>query len=237
MRVLTIISILLLTFPAVGQTRNGNNKNAQVKEELRKLFVELNEALQKRDRKALERIYAEEFEYVHGTGYVDDRTTHINDSLTIEVGTPLPTPNLDRLYVYSDVAILRGLNKTRAGSALFGTSIFVKRDGRWQILQVQGTPMLPERKVVEVDTKILDSYVGRYENDAKESLTITREGRSLVVALQRPNIPKRTLVSTSDVQFFDKLGSEYIFSKAENGKVTQLDFRLNNRAARWEKIE
>jgi hypothetical protein len=237
MRVLTIISILLLTFPAFGQTSAGNNKNAQVKEELRKLFVELNEAFQKRDRQALERIYAEEFVYVHGTGYVDDRTTHINDSLTIEVRTPLPIPNFDQLYVYGDIAILRGLNQTRAASSLFGTSIFVKRDSRWQMLQVQGTPMPPERKVVEVDTKILDSYVGRYENDAKESLTITREGKSLVVTLKRPNVPKRTLVSTSDTQFFDKLGSEYIFRKGENGKVTHFDFRLNNREAKWKKIE
>jgi hypothetical protein len=233
----TIISVFLFAFPALGQTSSEANKNSQAKEELRKLFVELNEAFQKRDRKALERIYAEEFIWVHSVGYVDDRTTHINDSLTIETRTPLLIPTFDQLFIYGDVAISRSQNQTRAANSLFGTSIFVKRDGRWQIVQTQGTLMLPERKIVEVDLKILDSYVGRYENDAKESLTITREGKSLVVALQRPNVPKRLLISTSDVQFFDKLGSEYAFRKGEDGKVTHFDYRLNNREAKWKKVE
>jgi hypothetical protein len=103
----TIISVFLFAFPALGQTSSEANKNSQAKEELRKLFVELNEAFQKRDRKALERIYAEEFIWVHSVGYVDDRTTHINDSLTIETRTPLPIPTFDQLFIYGDVAISR----------------------------------------------------------------------------------------------------------------------------------
>ncbi len=55
MRVLiTIVSVLLVTSSAFGQSNADGNKHAQIKEELRKLFVELNEAFQKRDRKALE---------------------------------------------------------------------------------------------------------------------------------------------------------------------------------------
>ena len=234
---MTIVSVLLVTALAFGQTSAEANKNAQITEELRKLFVELNEAFQKRDRKALERIYADEFIWVHGAGYVDDRTTHINDSLSIEVRTPLQVPTFDNLYVYGDTAILRGLGQTRIAGSLFSTSIFAKRDGRWQIVHVQGTPMLPERKAVKVDSKILDSYVGKYENDAKESLIITREGDVLVVTLRRAGVPKRILTPTSDVQFFDKLGSEYNFRKGEDGKVTHFDFRLNDREGRWKKVE
>lgn len=231
----TLTSLLLLTFSTLAQPSAEADRQTQVKEELRKLFVELNDAFQKRDRTALERIYAEQFVYVHGAGYIDDRTTHINDSLTIETRSPLPIPTFDQLFVYGDVAISRGLS--RAGNSLFGTSVFVKRDGRWQILQVQGTPMQPERKAVEVDIKVLDSYAGKYENERKEWLAIVREGKSLVVALHRPNVPKRILVATSDVKFFDKLGSEYTFNKGTDGKVTHFDFRLNNREAKWKKVE
>lgn len=240
MRVLlTVFSIFLVTFAASGQTSGGANKNEQVKEELRKLFVELNEAFEKRDRAALERIYADEFVWVHANGFVDDRATHINDAFSIEVRTPLQVPNFDGLRVYGDAAINKHILPPAGGrGALYSTSVFARRDGRWQIVHVQGTLMLPERKTVKVDSKILASYVGRYENDAKESLTVTREGDSLLLAVRRAGIPKRTLAATSDTQFFDKLGSEINFSKDEAGRVAHFTIRLlNGREAKWKKVE
>lgn len=108
MRVLlTVSSIFLMALSASGQTNGSTNKDANVKEELRKLFVELNEAFEKRDRAALERIYAEEFLWVHGSGFVDDRAAHINDAFSIEMRTPMPIPNFDRLRVYGDASTLR----------------------------------------------------------------------------------------------------------------------------------
>ena len=240
MRVLlTIFSFFLMALSASGQTSVSTNKDANVKEELRKLFVELNEAFEKRDRSALERIYAEEFVWVHGSGFVDDRTAHINDAFSIEVRTPLQIPNFDRLHVYGDAAILKNLLPPAAGrGSLYSTSVFARRDGRWQIVHAQGTLMLPERKTVKVDSKILATYVGKYENDAKDSLTITREGDALVLAVRRAGIPKRTLISTSDVQFFDKLGFEINFSKDENGRVTHLTIRSQSgRENKWKKVE
>ena len=241
MRVLlTLFSFFLMALSASGQTSGGaSSKDANVKEELRKLFVELNEAFEKRDRAALERIYADEFVWVHGSGFVDDRAAHINDAFSIEVRTPLQIPNFDNLRVYGDAAILKNLLPPAAGrGSLYSTSVFAKRDGRWQIVHAQGTLMLPERKTVKVDSKILASYVGKYENDAKESLTITSAGDALVLAVRRAGIPKRTLAATSDVQFFDKLGFEINFSKDENGRVTHLTIRSQSgRESKWKKVE
>lgn len=51
-------------------------------------------------------------------------------------------------------------------------------------------------------------------------------------------IPKRTLVSTSEVRFFDKLGFEINFSEGENGKVTHLTIRpQNGRENKWKKVK
>lgn len=240
MRVLVfIVAILLLTASVLGQTSAEADKNARTKEELRKLFTELNAAFEKRDRRALEKIYADEFVWVHASGFVDDRSTHINDAFSIEVRTPLPMPNFDSLYVYGETAILKHILPP-AGSrgALYSTSVFAKRDGRWQIVHAQGTLMLPERKAVKVDSIILDTYIGKYENDAKESLTVSREGDALLLAVRRAGMPKRKLAAASDTQFFDKLGSEINFSKDETGKITHFTIRLlNGREAKWKKVE
>ena len=58
------------------------------------MFSDLNEAISKRDRFALERVYADEFQFVHTTGGVVDKTAQINNILandrpsTAPVGTP-----------------------------------------------------------------------------------------------------------------------------------------------------
>lgn len=239
MRVLVFIGfILLLSSFVLGQTSAEAYKNAQVKAELRKLFIELNQALEKRDRRTLEKIYADEFVWVHANGFADDRNTHINDAFSIEIRTPLQTRNFDKLYVYGETAILKDILLPAGGGGLvYSTSVFAKRDGRWQIVHIQGTRMQPERKTVKVDSKILDLYVGKYENDAKESLAVSREGDALMLALRRAGIPKRKLIATSDTQFFDKLGSEINFSKDETGRVTHFTILFNGREAKWKKAE
>jgi Ni/Co efflux regulator RcnB len=234
--ILSILAVLAFGVPAASAQTNAD-QNARVKEELRKLFVELDEAWRKADRATLERIYAPEFVWVHANGFVDNRAAHITDGLSIEARAPLRLPNFDRLAVYGDTAILKGLIPTPTGASLYSTSVLVKRDGAWQFVHAQGTRMLPERKRVAVDLKILDSYVGRYENDRKETLAITRENDALVLALRRPGIPKRTFLPTSDTRFFDKLGSEINFSKDETRRATQLKIRLlDGREAVWKKI-
>jgi hypothetical protein len=240
MKLKTLFFLLCILFPVLSSRaqESSADKKEQVKEEIRRLFVELNRAFEKRDRQALERIYAEEFVWVHGSGFVDDRATHINDAFSIEVRLPLEIPKLENLYVYGDTAINKHTFAPDAGrGALYATSIFVKRDGRWQMVHAQGTLLQPERETIRVDSKILDAYAGKYENDAKESLTITREGDALILAVRRPGIPKRKLNSATETQFFDKLGSEVSFSKGEGEKITLLTIRLNGRESRWRKIE
>jgi hypothetical protein len=147
---LTGFLIFLVASVALSQTSGGTGKDTNVKEELRKLFVELNEAFEKRDRLALERIYADAFVWVHASGFVDDRATHINDAFSIEVRTPLQIPNFDGLRVYGETAILKNrLPPIESRGSLYSTSIFAKRDGRWQIVHAQGTHMLPDRKTIK----------------------------------------------------------------------------------------
>lgn len=76
--------------------------------------------------------------------------------------------------VYGDVAVAR---HTLRGAVI--SSIFVKKDGRWQFLQAQGTRIAPERKPINVPSQVLDSFVGRYQFGPNAIAAVTREGDNL----------------------------------------------------------
>src|SRR5688572_1354003 len=79
---------------ATASARRGADE--KVRAELRKLHQDINEAVARRDRAALERLYADEFVYIHSTGHLETkaewipRSLTINRSRTIEPASPPP---------------------------------------------------------------------------------------------------------------------------------------------------
>jgi hypothetical protein len=65
---------------------------------------------------------------------------------------------VDSLMLFGDVVVLR---HTVRGSAV--TSIVVKRNGQWQLLQAQSTRLAAERKPINLDPKLFDSFLGKYQ--------------------------------------------------------------------------
>jgi len=242
------MKLLKLCLPAVlvcqlikAQTNDQTSIN-KTKEEIKSLLQQLNEARLKHDRSALEKIYALEFVNVHSAGFIDDRETTINEILTTDSIRALPIPILDRLMIYDNVAVLRTLSNTAANTVnanrLSGIYIYAKRDGRWQIVHAQGTPLQRERKTIRPDSLELKKYVGKYERNPGEYIIVENEAGSLVVNVAGRGIPKRKLMATSNTDFFDKLGSDYIFSKDETGKGIVLTTRLQyGQESKWRKIE
>lgn len=49
-------------------------------------------------------------------------------------------------------------NRTVTGLRLYSVEVFVRRDGRWQILQSQGTPLQPERTWIDLPPAALDAF-------------------------------------------------------------------------------
>jgi ketosteroid isomerase-like protein len=101
---------------------------AAVKAELQALLAALNAAGAAHDRAALERIYADDFLFVHALGVPANTTQQIAAAMAAPPGAALPIPGFDGLLVYGDVAILRSPTPAR-----FGTSIDVRRNGQWQV--------------------------------------------------------------------------------------------------------
>ena len=222
--VMHVAIVLLLATPAVAQAQGHEDKAGKTKEEIQKLFSDLNDAITKRDRPRLEQLYADEFQFIRPSGGVINKVTQIGGIMSSDPisSMPIPAPAIENLMVYGDVVVAR---HTVRGTAV--SSIFVKKDGRWQLLQAQGTRLAPERKPISLDPKLLDSFVGKYEFGPNAIATLTRDGDTL--RWRGGNRMPVTLVPLSETQFFAKeTETEMMFVKNENGQVTGVVLRLGS---------
>jgi len=221
MRILMVL-VIVVSMATVAMAQAHGDHNAKVKEELQKFFADLNEAMGKKDRPALERLYADEFQFIHGGGYVVDKARQINDIMNNDPlsSTPVPVPSFDNLITHGDVVILRTTNR-----GIAGTNIFAKRDGRWQVVQVQGTRLSPERKPVSIKMPLLDSFLGKYEFGPNAIATVTKEGDGL--KWRAGNRPMVTLVPLSETRFFSReTDTEMSFTKNDKGQVTDVVLKI-----------
>jgi hypothetical protein len=222
--VMYVAIVFLLATPAVAQAQGHEDKEGKTKEEIQKLFSDLNDAITKRDRPRLEQLYADEFQYIRPSGGVINKVTQISGIMSSDPisSMPVPAPAVENLMVYGDVVVAR---HTVRGTAV--SSIFVKKNGHWQLLQAQGTRLAPERKPITLDPKLLGSFVGKYEFGPNAIATLTREGDTL--RWRGGNRMPVTLVPLSETQFFAKeTETEMMFVKNENGQVTGVVLRLGS---------
>jgi hypothetical protein len=229
MKLLFLVCTFFTAFHGYTQVAASNSVDS-VRQELKKLWVEAQDAALKKDRKALERIYGDEFIFIHSSGEANTKAEWISRILSIENYTAAPMPSFDELYVYRDVALLRvkGLNR--------GTTVYARKNGQWQVVQVQSTIMPPERKTVTVDSKILDQYVGKYEQAPGVFTMITKQNDTLMA--QGMNRPKVVLLPLSEARFVvkDNVG-EFTFFKDEKGLVTHFILTVNGREVKGTKVE
>ena len=221
---LLIVCVFLMSSPALGQASTGQDKDAQAKVGLRKLYADLNAAGSTRDREALERLFADGYVWIQGNGRVITKAKHIDNIMGNASQFSLSLPPLEQLSVYGDVAVLR-LTENRGQGDFFATTVFARRDGRWQFVHGQGTLLPPERKAVELDPKALDAFVGNYAFGPSAVATVTKEGDVLMWKGGRR--PKVRLVPLSDTHFFvEESGVEMTFRKGDKGQISGVALRV-----------
>ena len=200
---------------------------ARVKGELTALHAELNRARRARDRAALMRIFAPEFRWVHGVGYADDRERQIETIFQANSDRDLPPPDFNppnELMVFGNTAVLRRpVFIAEGGERLYSTHVFVKREDRWQILHMQGTPLLPEREWITLPAETLDAVAGRYRFASGVVAALARDGEA--IRRQTPERPNRRLRAVAADRFYDDIGAEYVFERGPDGKVTAFTYR------------
>jgi len=222
--VINVAIVFLLITPAFVQAQSHGNKEEKTKEEIQKLFSDLNEAIVKKDRPRLEQLYADEFQFIRPSGAVVNKATQINGIMANDplTANPVPAPAADNLMVYGDTVVARNLVRGTAVS-----SIFVKRNGSWQLLQAQATRLAPERNPINLDPKLLDSFLGRYQFGPNAIATVTREGDAL--RWRGGNRMPVTLVPLSETHFFAKeTETELMFVKNASGRVTDVVMKVGS---------
>lgn len=158
MRKLFVIAALIfaaVSFAASQATEQKlSAKNLKIKQELIKLEEEWHNAYVKRDATPLERILADEYIAVGGSGRSIGKAQTVegltNDTATYEYSTPY---DMDFRF-YDDTVVVIGRTKEKGknkDSAEFTveyrwTDVFVKRDGRWQCVAAQIARIPPPPK-------------------------------------------------------------------------------------------
>ena len=141
---LSLVMIALWAAP-LTQTPKSNSPE----QELMKVENDWKQAVVKRDGPALRRLYADEYISTDTEGMVWNKTEDVEIDTTGV--SRLTAYNLDdvKIRFYGDVAVVTG--RATSKGTLFGraasaqsrfTDIFVNRDGRWQCVATQATPII-----------------------------------------------------------------------------------------------
>ena len=109
------------------------------------------EAAGRRDRSSLDRFLAHEFTMVTNRGSLIDKAQWLENMLQ-RVGRDVTPPEfLDvRVHVYGNTALMSSRNILRAtfdgkdwSGELYLTDIWVRRDGRWQLVRRHASNLVP----------------------------------------------------------------------------------------------
>ncbi len=139
---LITILIVISSTSAIAQSNAGR--------EVLKLYREYEDAISRRDATVHERLFAPDYTYTPGNGNFMDRTEHIKFTKSGSVVVESLRGDNVRVRIYGKTAVVTGLwisVDKRVGNKLAERRIrfilvFVKRNGRWQIVAEQRTGII-----------------------------------------------------------------------------------------------
>lgn len=170
-----IVVIAVLVSQSVAALPPTQQSAPKPRDEIRQLFVQLREAAAKHDRAAIERLFADDYVFLHPNGDMETRTRRVDDFMSN--GAPDPaTVALDEahLTIHGDVAIMRA-----ASPSQFNATIFARENGQWRFIHSQGTRLPTEPAAIAMDPAALDAFVGRYEFGPGVAGSVSKESGAL----------------------------------------------------------
>jgi ketosteroid isomerase-like protein len=145
----TIAALALLAlFLVAGSVRAQDKAKPAAADQVRALEVARGEALIKADTAAISRMTADEFVEISRLGQLRTKTDNLGDVGSGALKITSVKQDSVSVQVYGDVAILREITDNAGtfrgfpfAGRLWVTRVFVKRDGRWQAVAMQHTPI------------------------------------------------------------------------------------------------
>jgi uncharacterized protein (TIGR02246 family) len=155
MKPLVVIGALLLVArslvlpQAIGQKKDEKGADEKA---IRKLEENWGKAVENNDAKELDRIVAADFTFTLPDGRVLTRKQYVSrEEIPADEKVEKADNQTDQVRVIGDVAVVNGhstLTGKKGGEAFEyrfrWTDVFVKRDGRWQAVSAQLTPINAE---------------------------------------------------------------------------------------------
>ena len=144
MKLILFMLCVLMLVPMVAESQATNDKSrAGLEEHLKSLVRQWDAAIVKRDAAALDRLLADEFEFVGGVkkaAYLNSIKTQAADAVTSAVSTDLQVLVYDNTAVVTGLDTISGVNKGQPyTSKWLYTDVWVKRAGRWQCVRTHAS--------------------------------------------------------------------------------------------------
>ena len=143
--------MFLLGLAALLACSNGSAQTPRsAEQELMALDQAFNDAQVKKDRATLERLWADDYSYTHSNGAVMNKAQDIADTMSGDMTWTAATLDDLEVKLFGDVGIvtgrltMQGAAKAYASGPRRFTDIFVKRNGRWQLVGGQ-TTLIPAK--------------------------------------------------------------------------------------------
>lgn len=117
------------------------------------------------------------------------------------------------------------------------TDVWLRRNGRWQVVAAQNTRLAQERPpaaMTNINPSAYDAYVGQYELAPNLIIAITRDGNRL---MSEVGGRKSELTPQSETQFTIAAANMRVtFVRDANGQVTHMIVNDNGREGQARKI-
>jgi hypothetical protein len=132
----------------------------------------------------------------------------------------------DAVAVATYVSIDKPARGNGAGKRFRKTDTYLRRGGDWQLI-CAAEVFAPPRPVAQIDPSVYDLYAGQFALDPSHVVRVWREGNRLLSQQAGEEKPTEFLPAGADTFFVDGDLGEWIFGRAEDGRVDRLIFRLN----------
>src|SRR5438132_3218958 len=240
----TLLVVAASSF-AYGQTNAGPaSGSAKVEQEIRTLEHEWFDSYVRGNRAAFDRMVAENAVMTYGNGKVGNKSEAIAEIKAPADASYSLTSDDVQVRLYGDTAIVTGrvtekgtFNGRSLNSQSRYTDVWVRRNGRWQVVAAQSTRLPQERPsaaATSTNPNAYDAYVGQYELAPNLVITITRDGNRLISELGGR---KSELVPQSETQFsIPAANIKVTFARDANGQVTHMIVNDNGREGQARKV-
>jgi ketosteroid isomerase-like protein len=233
--------------PATGSSSSSGAGNTEA--DLVKVEREWLDAFMKSDSAALGRIEADDYNVTYPTGEVMTKAQEIARLKDMPAGTLKLNTEDTKVRINGETATLTGIliqnwmdNGKSMNVRLRYTDVWIKRNGRWQVVAAQltnipepaaGKPQDSQAK--KVDPKVYDAYVGEYETPMFV-IAMTREGDRLFGEPQGDT--KEELIPETETRFtVANVNAIVTFIKDGAGKVSGIEVEINGQKVAGKKIK